>query len=107
MNVQKWFTAASSLLQVYRSFGLGSSYAKVMKFSCLLHYSEYRTANIDFPDFPPRLLEDLYQVQMDSKPWFFFYFIFLYIISKISFDYKLGQSMEGKKDLGEFKVGFC
>uniref|UniRef100_A0A3Q3GFB6 Selenoprotein L n=1 Tax=Kryptolebias marmoratus TaxID=37003 RepID=A0A3Q3GFB6_KRYMA len=51
--------------KVYRSFGLGASYAKVMKFSCLLHYSEYRTANIDFPDFPPRLLEDLYQMGGD------------------------------------------
>uniref|UniRef100_A0A3Q0RKV2 Selenoprotein L n=1 Tax=Amphilophus citrinellus TaxID=61819 RepID=A0A3Q0RKV2_AMPCI len=38
--------------KVYRSFGLGSSYIKVMKFDCLLQYSNYVAANIDFPDFP-------------------------------------------------------
>ncbi|KAL3979493.1 ubiquitin C [Sarotherodon galilaeus] len=51
--------------KVYRSFGLGSSYAKVMKFGCLLQYSDYVVANIDFPDFPHRLLEDIYQLGGD------------------------------------------
>lgn len=56
----------SPVPQIYRNFGLGSSYAKVMKFGCLLQYSEYGIANKDFPDVPPRLLEDIYQVQMDK-----------------------------------------
>lgn len=51
--------------KVYRKFGLGSSYAKVMKFSCLLQYSEYGAVNRDFPDIPPRLLEDIYQMGGD------------------------------------------
>ncbi|KAG7219614.1 hypothetical protein INR49_018952 [Caranx melampygus] len=51
--------------KVYRSFGLGSSYAKVMKFSCLLQYSEYGVAKRDAPDIPPRLLEDIYQLGGD------------------------------------------
>lgn len=49
--------------QVYRSFGLGSSYAQVMKFGCLLQYGEYGAVDRDFPDVPPRLLEDIYQVK--------------------------------------------
>ena len=52
--------------QVYRSFGLGSSYAKVMRFGCLLKYSEYRAVDRDFPDVPPHLLEDIYQVLTDD-----------------------------------------
>lgn len=56
----------SSLPQIYRSFGLGSSYAKVMKFGCLLQYSEYGAAGRDFPDVPHHLLEDIYQVQIDD-----------------------------------------
>lgn len=48
--------------KVYRGFGLGSSYAKVMKFGCLLLYSEYGAVDRDFPDVPPRLLEDIYQM---------------------------------------------
>lgn len=51
--------------KIYRSFGLGSSYAKVMKFSCLLQYSEYSAAQRDLPDIPPRLLEDIYQMGGD------------------------------------------
>lgn len=61
------FLNVSFLAQVYRSFGLGSSYAKVMKFGCLLQYSDYVVANIDFPDFPHRLLEDIYQVRMHKS----------------------------------------
>ncbi|KAE8286592.1 hypothetical protein D5F01_LYC14532 [Larimichthys crocea] len=38
--------------KIYRSFGLGSSYAKVMKFDCLLQYSEYGAVGRDFPDVP-------------------------------------------------------
>ncbi|CAB1416925.1 unnamed protein product [Pleuronectes platessa] len=51
--------------EVYRSFGLGSSYAKVMKFGYLLQVSEYRAVDMDMPDIPPRLLEDLYQMGGD------------------------------------------
>lgn len=51
--------------KIYRSFGLGSSFAKVMKFGCLLQYSEYGAAGRDFPDFPPHLLEDIYQLGGD------------------------------------------
>ena len=51
--------------RIYRSFGLGSSYAKVMKFGCLLQYSEYGAAGRDFPDVPHHLLEDIYQMGGD------------------------------------------
>ncbi|KAM7368420.1 hypothetical protein PAMP_014642 [Pampus punctatissimus] len=51
--------------KIYRSFGLGSSYAKVMKFSCLLQYGEYGAVDRDFPDIPPHLLEDIYQMGGD------------------------------------------
>lgn len=51
--------------KIYRTFGLGSSYAKVMKFSCLLQYSEYLAVGKDFPDVPPRLMVDLYQMGGD------------------------------------------
>lgn len=51
--------------KVYRSFGLGSSYAKVMSFGCLLLYSEYGAVDRDFPDVPPHLLEDIYQMGGD------------------------------------------
>lgn len=51
--------------KIYRSFGLCSSYAKVMKFGCLLRYSEYEAVGRDFPDIPPRLLEDIYQMGGD------------------------------------------
>lgn len=56
----------SSLTQIYRSFGLGSCYARVMNFGCLLQYSEYGAVDRDFPDVPPHLQEDIYQVQMDG-----------------------------------------
>ncbi|CAK6983798.1 selenoprotein L [Scomber scombrus] len=48
--------------KVYRSFGLGSSYSKVMRFNILLQYSEYGAADRDFPDIPSHLLEDIYQM---------------------------------------------
>lgn len=51
--------------KVYRSFGLGSFYSKVMNFNCLLKYSEYGAAGRDFPDFPGRLVEDIYQMGGD------------------------------------------
>lgn len=51
--------------EIYRSFGLGSSYAKVMKFETLLHYSELLALDREFPDFPFHLLEDLYQMGGD------------------------------------------
>ncbi|XP_016519343.1 selenoprotein L isoform X2 [Poecilia formosa] len=47
--------------KVYRSFGLGSSFSKVLKFGCLMQLSEFSAADRDFPDFPHRLLEDIYQ----------------------------------------------
>ncbi|MEQ2216145.1 hypothetical protein XENOCAPTIV_011323, partial [Xenoophorus captivus] len=51
---------------VYRSLGLGSSFSKVLKFGCLMQFSEYSIANRDFPDVPHRLLEDIYQVPRQS-----------------------------------------
>lgn len=51
--------------KIYRTFGLGSSYSKVMRFGCLLTYSEYGAVDRDLPDVPPRLLEDLYQMGGD------------------------------------------
>lgn len=51
--------------KIYRSFGLGSSYTKVMRFGCLLTYSEFGAVDRDLPDVPPRLLEDLYQMGGD------------------------------------------
>lgn len=57
LNTEGW-------LQVYRSFGLGSSYADVMRFDCLLRYSEYEANDRNFPDFPSRLQGNIYQVPM-------------------------------------------
>uniref|UniRef100_A0A672YSX5 Uncharacterized protein n=3 Tax=Sphaeramia orbicularis TaxID=375764 RepID=A0A672YSX5_9TELE len=51
--------------KIYRSFGLGSSYSRVMSFGCLLQYSEYGAVDRDFPDVPARLLEDIYQMGGD------------------------------------------
>lgn len=51
--------------KIYRAFGLGSSYAKVIKFGCLLQYSEFVVAGKGFPDIPHRLLEDIYQMGGD------------------------------------------
>lgn len=51
--------------KTYRSFGLSSTYAKVLRFRCLLQYSEYGVLGIDFPDVPPRLMEDIYQMGGD------------------------------------------
>ncbi|MED6294476.1 hypothetical protein CHARACLAT_021413 [Characodon lateralis] len=51
--------------KVYRSLGLGSSFSKVLKFGCLMQFSEYSIANRDFPDVPHRLLEDIYQLGGD------------------------------------------
>lgn len=56
-------------LQIYRSFGLGSSYADVMRFDCLLQYSEYEAGDRSFPDVPSRLLEDIYQVGTCTSSW--------------------------------------
>lgn len=56
------FALDSFVWQIYKRFGLNSSYAQVMKFGCLLTYSEYGAANRDFPEVPPNLLEDIYQV---------------------------------------------
>lgn len=50
---------------IYQSFGLVSSYARVMKFDCLLKYSEYGAVDRNFPDVPPNLLEDIYQMGGD------------------------------------------
>lgn len=49
-------------MQIYRAFGLGSSYADVLRFDCLLRYSEYEAEDRGFPEVPSRLLEDIYQV---------------------------------------------
>lgn len=50
---------------IYKSFGLGSSFSKVMRFGCLLTYSEFGAVNKNFPEVPARLLEDLYQMGGD------------------------------------------
>ncbi|CAL8317671.1 unnamed protein product [Merluccius merluccius] len=50
---------------IYRAFGLGSSYAKVLKFSFLLQAAEYKSAGREFPDVPHRLLGDIYQMGGD------------------------------------------
>uniref|UniRef100_A0AAY5KNJ6 Selenoprotein L n=1 Tax=Esox lucius TaxID=8010 RepID=A0AAY5KNJ6_ESOLU len=50
---------------VYKAFGLGSSYTKVMSFRSLLKYAEYIVLGQEFPDIPPRFLEDLYQLGGD------------------------------------------
>lgn len=51
--------------KIYKGFGLDSSFSKVMRFGCLLVYSEYGAVDRDLPDIPPRLLEDLYQMGGD------------------------------------------
>uniref|UniRef100_A0A8C5DSB2 Uncharacterized protein n=3 Tax=Gouania willdenowi TaxID=441366 RepID=A0A8C5DSB2_GOUWI len=51
--------------QLYKTLGLGSSYSKVMGFDCLLRYSEYGVLNRGYPDVPPRLMEDIYQMGGD------------------------------------------
>ncbi|XP_035535087.1 selenoprotein L [Morone saxatilis] len=63
LELEVWMFCAGE--QIYRSFGLGSSYAKVINFSCLLQYSEYETNNRELPDVPLRLLEDIYQLGGD------------------------------------------
>lgn len=50
---------------IYGSFGLVSSYSQVMRFNCLLSYSEFGAVDREFPDMPPRLLEDLFQMGGD------------------------------------------
>ncbi|KAM3603361.1 uncharacterized protein V6R79_020740 [Siganus canaliculatus] len=50
--------------KTYRSFGLGSSYAKVIKFSFLMKVSEL-IAEKGVPQVPPHLLEDIYQMGGD------------------------------------------
>lgn len=50
---------------IYRAFGLGSSYAKVLKFSFLLQAAEYQTTGRGFPDVPHRLLGNIYQMGGD------------------------------------------
>lgn len=51
--------------QVYKAFGLGSSYAKVMKFDCMLQYSGFVACQRAFPDVPPKFIEDVYQLGGD------------------------------------------
>ncbi|KAI7799801.1 selenoprotein L [Triplophysa rosa] len=50
---------------VYRTLGLGSSFAKVMKFKSLLHYSELLAMNRPFPEVPPQFIDDLFQMGGD------------------------------------------
>lgn len=50
---------------VYQALGLGSSFAKVMKFRSVLHYSEFLVMNRKFPDVPPQFLNDLFQMGGD------------------------------------------
>lgn len=50
---------------IYRAFGLGFSYAKVLKFEFLMQWAQYKTAGRDFPDFPQLLLGNIYQMGGD------------------------------------------
>lgn len=54
--------------QIYRAFGLGSSYAKVLKFGFLLQAAKYQIAGRGFPDFPYHLLGNIYQVRRRNLP---------------------------------------
>ena len=56
------------LSQIYRAFGLGSSYAKVLKFDFLLQMAECKTAGREHPDVPHRLLGDIWQVRHWNLP---------------------------------------
>lgn len=51
--------------KVYQAFSLGSSFAKVMKFSNMLRYSEYHVTKRSFPQVPPQFIEDLFQMGGD------------------------------------------
>ena len=51
------------LSQIYRAFGLGSSYAKVLKFDFLLKMAECKVAGRELPDVPHSLLGDIWQVR--------------------------------------------
>uniref|UniRef100_A0A8C7JZE8 Uncharacterized protein n=2 Tax=Oncorhynchus TaxID=8016 RepID=A0A8C7JZE8_ONCKI len=51
--------------KIYKAFGLGSSYSNVMNFDSLLQYAEYVVLGQEFPDIPPRFLEDFYQMGGD------------------------------------------
>uniref|UniRef100_A0A8B9J996 Uncharacterized protein n=1 Tax=Astyanax mexicanus TaxID=7994 RepID=A0A8B9J996_ASTMX len=51
--------------KVYQAFSLGSSFAKVMKFSNMLRYSEYYVSRRSFPQVPPQFIEDLFQMGGD------------------------------------------
>ncbi|CAL8316844.1 unnamed protein product [Boreogadus saida] len=50
---------------IYRAFGLGSSYAKVLKFDFLLEVSECVVAGREIPDVSNRLLGDIWQMGGD------------------------------------------
>lgn len=51
--------------KIYRSFGLGSSFSKVMKFDVLLKYSEYLANDRSLPHVPRHLEEDIFQMGGD------------------------------------------
>lgn len=50
---------------VYKAFGLGSSFSKVMRFDYLLRYSELTVANRKFPEVPPQFIDDVFQMGGD------------------------------------------
>ncbi|CAL8392721.1 unnamed protein product [Gadus morhua 'NCC'] len=50
---------------IYRAFGLGSSYAKVLKFDFLLQMAECKVAGRELPDVPHSLLGDIWQMGGD------------------------------------------
>lgn len=51
--------------QIYKTFGLGRSYAKATKFDCMLRYSEFIILQRQFPDIPPQFMDDVYQLGGD------------------------------------------
>uniref|UniRef100_A0AAY4CDP3 Uncharacterized protein n=1 Tax=Denticeps clupeoides TaxID=299321 RepID=A0AAY4CDP3_9TELE len=53
------------LREIYKAFGLGCSYAKVLKFGCMLQYSEYLVLKRELPQVPPQFIDDVYQLGGD------------------------------------------
>ncbi|KAL4649146.1 hypothetical protein GN956_G7075 [Arapaima gigas] len=58
----KYDMVLDSERKVYRTFGMGSSYTKVLKFKNILRYAEFPVSNKPIPRADPRLVEDMYQL---------------------------------------------
>ncbi|KAG7460968.1 hypothetical protein MATL_G00204600 [Megalops atlanticus] len=51
--------------KIYSAFGLGASYAKVLKFNTMLEYGEYTVQQRTFPQAQPNIIKDIYQLGGD------------------------------------------